>query len=87
MLALRRGGHRYPDQTLLSYLLEGIRLDADVELQLVMVPHLTSLPMSFASVEKELRMLRGLTRCDFFCSLPFFPMNLLQWPRRGCSQA
>lgn len=66
--------HRYPDQTLISYLLEGVRLDADVELQLVLVPHLTSLPLGFASVEKELRRLHGLQWYDFFSSLPFVPM-------------
>ena len=48
---------RYPDQTLVSYLLEGVRLEADVELQTVLVPHLMSLPKGFASVEKELRRL------------------------------
>ncbi|KAL3892534.1 MAG: hypothetical protein SGPRY_015040, partial [Prymnesium sp.] len=66
--------HRYPDQTLVSYLLEGVRLYADVELQLVLVPHLTSLPMGFASVEKELRRLHGLQWYEFLSSLPFLPM-------------
>jgi hypothetical protein len=44
----------YPDQRLLSYLLEGVRLEADVELQTVLVPHLMSLPKGYASVRKEL---------------------------------
>lgn len=38
---------------------------------MVLVPHLTSLPMGFASVEKELRRLHGLR---FFSSLQFLPM-------------
>ncbi|KAL3901399.1 MAG: hypothetical protein SGPRY_012282 [Prymnesium sp.] len=71
---MRKWWHRYPDQALLSYLLEGVRLEADVELQLVMVPHLTSLPMGFASVEKELRRFNGLGWYDFFPALPFMPM-------------
>ncbi|KAL3918049.1 MAG: hypothetical protein SGPRY_006156 [Prymnesium sp.] len=71
---MREWWHHYPDQALLSYLLEGVRLEADVELQLVLVPHLTSLPMGFTSVEKELRRLHGLGWYHFFASLPFMPM-------------
>jgi hypothetical protein len=40
-------------------LLEGVRLDADVELQFVGVGHLSSLPFGFESVNKELRRLHG----------------------------
>ena len=64
---------RYPDQTLLSYLLEGVRLEADVELQTVLVPHLTSLPGGMASVGKELRRLRDLRWYSFLDSQPFVP--------------
>ena len=46
--------HDYPDQNMLSHLLEGVRFEADVELQTVLVPHLISLPLGFASVRKEL---------------------------------
>lgn len=34
----------YPDQYLAANILEGVRLDADVELQSLWVPHLSSLP-------------------------------------------
>ena len=50
----------YPDQYLAANILEGVRLDADVELQSVWVPHLTSLPFGYASVGKELRRLRSM---------------------------
>lgn len=63
---MRRLWYRIPDQELLSYLLEGVRLEADVELQIVLVPHLTSLPLGFASVEKEIRRLQKLTWYDLF---------------------
>eukprot|EP00965_Chrysotila_dentata_P010433 339734-Pleurochrysis_carterae.AAC.2 len=45
------------------------RVEADVELQTVLVPHLTSLPPRYASVKKEIRRLRvkgwyeSLRRC------------------------
>ena len=64
----------YPDQTLVSNVLEGVRLDADVELQNVLVPHLSSLPFGYASVEKELRRLHGLGWYSFHSSPPFYPM-------------
>ena len=66
----------YPDQTLVANLLEGVRLDADVELQTVLIPHLVSLPKGFASVEKELRRLHKLGWYSFFATFPFFPMYL-----------
>lgn len=73
---MRRLWRRIPDQALLSYLLEGVRLEADVELQIVLVPHLTSLPLGFASVEKEIRRLQQLTWYDFFRDIPFIPMYI-----------
>eukprot|EP00965_Chrysotila_dentata_P072482 2394584-Pleurochrysis_carterae.AAC.1 len=49
----------YPDQRLVSYLLEGVRLEADVELQTVLIPHLTSLPAGYDSVRSEILRLHG----------------------------
>ena len=72
----RRRLHSYPDQTLLANLLEGVRLDADVGLQTVLVPHLASLPFGFASVEKELRRLRDKGWYDFAADFQFWPMYL-----------
>ena len=63
-----------PDQYLVANLLEGVRLDADVELQTVLVPHLASLPKGFASVAQEIRRLHDLSWYGFFNSTPFWPM-------------
>ena len=73
-LGERLGG--YPDQRLISYLLEGVRFEADVELHTVLVPHLISLPLGFASVRKELYRLEGYGWYRFFDHLPFWPIYL-----------
>eukprot|EP00965_Chrysotila_dentata_P011558 378281-Pleurochrysis_carterae.AAC.1 len=39
----------HPDQRLLAYLLDGVRLEADFELQTVLLPQLTSLPPGYES--------------------------------------
>ena len=64
----------YPDQTLVANVIEGVRLDADTELQNVLVPHLASLPLGYASVEKELRRLHGLGWYSFHSAPPYYPM-------------
>ena len=66
----------YPDQYFVANLLEGARLDADVELQSVFVPHLVSLPSGYKAVGTELRRMRGLGWYDFFPDFPFWPMYL-----------
>ncbi len=66
----------YPDQYLLANLVDGVRLDADVELQTVLVPHLASLPLGYHSVAKELERLRGLGWYDFTAGFPFWPMYI-----------
>ena len=71
---LRARLHGYPDQNLVSNLLEGIRFEADVELQTVLVPHLISLPMGFTSVRNELYRLEALGWYKFFDNLPFWPI-------------
>ena len=73
---LRRRLEGYPDQHLVANLLEGVRLDADLELHTVLVPHLTSLSKGFASVEKELHRLRDLGWYGLFATFPFWPMYL-----------
>lgn len=50
---LRARLRSYPDQTLLANLLEGVRLDADVELQSVFIPHLASLPAPRLRLSRE----------------------------------
>ena len=66
----------YPDQYLVANLVDGVRLDADVELQSVFVPHLASLPLGYNSVAKELARLHSLGWYDYTPELPFWPMYL-----------
>jgi len=73
---LRKRLAGYPDQNLVSSLLEGIRFEADVELQTVLVPHLISLPKGFTSVRNELYRLQTLGWYRFFDHLPFWPIYL-----------
>ena len=67
--------HDYPNQRILSMVQEGVRYMADVELQGVFIPHLTSLPKGFASVHKEFKRLHAepLGWYGFHANLPFFP--------------
>ena len=71
---LRQSLGSFPDQALVSYLVEGARLEADVELQTVLVPHLTSLPLGFESVQKELRRLHDLGWYSFSEGMAFVPV-------------
>jgi hypothetical protein len=73
---LRRRLANYPNQQLVSMLLEGVRFQADVELQAVFNWHLVSLVNGYGSVDKELRRLREKGWYDFFAELPFFPIYL-----------
>jgi integrase len=66
----------YPDQSLVSHLLLGARTDADVELQFVLVPHLTTLPFGFKSVMSEVDRLEGYGWYRSFGAIPFAPMYL-----------
>ena len=66
----------YPDQRAVSFILEGVRFEADVELHAVLVPHLISLPNGFASVRKELYRLESNSWYRFFDHLPFWPIYL-----------
>ena len=66
----------YPDQSLISHLLLGARTDADVELQFVLVPHLTTLPFGFKSVMSEVDRLEGYGWYRSFGTIPFAPMYL-----------
>ena len=65
-------GH-YADRALASYVLDGVRLEADVELQAVFVPHLTSLPMGWSSVLRELERKASLSWYELYSDLSFFP--------------
>ena len=70
---LRRRLASYPDRSLLSHLLEGVRLEADVELQTVLVPHLMSLPAGFGAVGNELQRMHQMGWYEFYDEPAFIP--------------
>jgi site-specific DNA-cytosine methylase len=67
----------FTDQEVLSMLIEGAQFKADVEYQIVILPHLSSLPNGVESVEKELRRLEKLGWYEFYNDLPFVPFRCL----------
>lgn len=64
----------YPNQRILGMLEDGVIYQADVEMQGVFVPHLTSLPKGYRAVSKELHRLQKLGWYDFFEHIPFWPL-------------
>ena len=75
----RRRLRDYPNQRILSFIVEGVRPRADVELQTVLVPHLMSLANGFDSVVKELKRMAApeLGWYSMHASFPFWPMYSL----------
>lgn len=71
---LRQRLHAFPDQRLVSFLLEGVSLEALVESHSVWIPHLTSLPSGFTSVRNELQRLGELDWYRFFDHIPMWPL-------------
>lgn len=69
----------YPNQRILSFIVEGVRPLADVELQTVLVPHLMSLANGYDSVVKELQRMSSpdLRWYSMHASFPFWPMYSL----------
>ena len=70
---LRQRLGTFPDQRLVAYLLEGVRMEAYVELQSVWVPHLLSLSDGYDSVRKELARLQARGWYRTFDHFPFWP--------------
>jgi hypothetical protein len=66
----------FADQELVGFLLEGVQLKADLELQLVFLPHLVSLANGLISVEKELLRLAAAGWYGLFADLPFLPCRV-----------
>ena len=66
----------FPDQELLSFIEEGVSFKADLDLQIVLQPHLLSLAKGFKSVQSELERLSGKGWYNLFPSLPFVPLRL-----------
>ena len=71
---LRDKLRNYPDQRLASNILEGVRLEADLDLTLVLNPNLVSIGVGYDSVQKTVRELRDRGFYDFFQKLPFMPI-------------
>jgi hypothetical protein len=67
----------YPDQEIFSHLLEGVRFKADMAFQLVLQPHLSSLPNGFVNVHRELCRLMEKGFFESFRGPPFAPWNTL----------
>ena len=58
-------------------LVDGVQYRADLDLQFVFGPHLTSLPLGFGIVEKELKRLIGQRFYGLHRLLPFAPGRFL----------
>ena len=67
----------YPDQRLASNVLEGVRLEADPELQIVLMPPLVSIGEGYESVQKTVRELRQMGFYEFFRRVPFAPIYVI----------
>ena len=69
----------YPDQQMVAMITRtgvDFMIDASAE-QLVIFPHLVSLPRAFSRVEKELRRLHSLSFNEFVACFPFVPWTAL----------
>lgn len=64
----------HPDQRLASNVIEGVRLEADVPMQIALNPHLVSLGAGFDAVQQKVRELKTLSFYDFANELPFVPI-------------
>ena len=76
----------FPDQALISHLTQGVTYGADLALQIVLSPHLISLPQGALSVESNLRRFQQLGWYGFYSQLPFLPIRLLSQgtaPQKG----
>jgi hypothetical protein len=67
----------YPDQRLASNVLEGVRLEADLELMTVLSPQLVSIGEGYDSVQKTVRDLKGQGFYDFFKGVPYWPIVIV----------
>ena len=71
----------YPDSELLGFVLDGAQFKAELPLDLVLCPHLTTLPWGFDKVEKDLKRKAELGWYEAFSDFPFLPIRLQP---RGC---
>ena len=63
----------YPDQEMFDHLLFGVRFKSQPEYQMILQPHLSSLPLGYENVHKELRRLRDKGFFECFKHPPFAP--------------
>ena len=75
--AAQRNHPTYPDQEMFDHLLFGVRFKSHPEYQMVLQPHLSSLPLGYENVHKELRRLRDKGFFQCFKNPPFAPWQTL----------
>ena len=67
----------WPDQEMVGMLTGGVQFKANLPLQFVFGPHLTSLPVAYSNVQVELLRLCGLGYYNLHRVLPFAPMRAM----------
>ena len=65
----------WPDQELLSFLLDGVRYKADVDFQIVLLPHLVSLREGYVSLQNEVDKYEQAGWYGVFSHPPFLPFR------------
>ena len=65
----------WPDQELISQVVNGVQFQANLPLQIVLLPHLVSLPLGFSSVEKEIVKFLENSWYQRTDGLPFLPIR------------
>ena len=67
----------WPDQELVGMLIDGVQFKADLGLQIVLGPHLSSLPNAYSNVQKEIVRLTGEGYYGLHRVLPYAPMRAM----------
>ncbi len=67
----------WPDQELVSQVVNGVQFRAHMPLQIVMLPHLVSLPLGFTSVDKEVTDFVERGWYQRTLGLPFLPLRAM----------
>ena len=75
--ACKRLHPTYPDKELWDHLLHGVRFKCGNVQQMILQPHLSSLPLGFVNVHKELKRLVGKGFFECFENPPFVPWQTL----------
>jgi hypothetical protein len=75
--AAQRAHPTYPDQEMFDHLLFGVRFKSHPEYQMILQPHLSSLPLGYENMHKELRRLRDKGFFQCFKNPPFAPWQTL----------